>query len=96
MVHTFTVNGYSIALDVFSGAVHIADKVSLEAIRLYETRGREDVTAALLSAFPDEPGLTCASIAELLDTLDALKAAGKLYSSDDYLQGARPMKDGGL
>ena len=96
MVHTFTVNGYSIALDVFSGAVHIADKVSLEAIRLYETRGREEVTAALLSAFPDEPGLTSASIAELLDTLDALKVAGKLYSSDDYLQGARPMKDGGL
>jgi hypothetical protein len=32
MVHTYSLNGFNIALDVFSGAVHVCDPVSLEAI----------------------------------------------------------------
>ncbi|NLW20291.1 MAG: thioether cross-link-forming SCIFF peptide maturase [Clostridiales bacterium] len=95
MVHTFTVNGYAIALDVYSGSVHVADKVSLEAIRLYETLSRQQVTDALLAAFPEEEGLSARSIHGLLDTLDELRAAGRLYSSDEYLQGLVPMRDGG-
>lgn len=95
MTHTFSVNGYSIALDVFSGAVHVADKVSLEAIKLYETKSREEVTGLLLEQFPDEEGLSPASINELLDTLDSLKKAGKLYSSDDYIHNAPSKRSGG-
>lgn len=95
MVHTFFVNGYHIALDVYSGAVHVADKVSLEAIRLYETHSREEVVSQLLASFPDAPGLSVASINSLLETLDELKQAGQLYSSDEYLQGIQPMAPGG-
>ncbi len=85
MIHSFTVNGYSIALDVFSGAVHVVDKVAKEAITLYETKSREDTIQALLSTFPFEPDLNEKSAGELLDLLDDLKAQGRLYSSDDYM-----------
>ncbi|NLX83141.1 MAG: thioether cross-link-forming SCIFF peptide maturase [Clostridiales bacterium] len=93
MIHVFTVNDYSIALDVYSGSVHVADKVSLEAIRLYETYSREDTIIRMLELFPNEPDLSRASLGELLNQLDALKHAGKLYSSDEYLIAAQPVKD---
>ncbi|MDI9520644.1 MAG: thioether cross-link-forming SCIFF peptide maturase [Bacillota bacterium] len=86
MIHTFTVRGYSIALDVFSGSVHVVDRVALEAIRLYESKTREETASSLISLFPDEPDLTEENINSLLDTLGELKSAGKLYSSDDYLR----------
>lgn len=92
MLHTFTVNDYSIALDVFSGSVHVVDKVALEAIRLYEQMNREDTIKSLMAQFPEEKDLTKENIHSLLDTLDELKAAGKLYSSDDYLQNADTLK----
>ncbi len=52
MVHTYSLNGYHIALDVYSGAVHVCDPVSLLAIRLYENQSRAEVTRRLLAAFP--------------------------------------------
>ncbi|HUM62024.1 MAG TPA: hypothetical protein PLA31_11370 [Clostridia bacterium] len=55
MIHTFTVNGISIALDIFSGAVHVADPVSLEAIRLYEQHSRDEVIRKLLSRYESNP-----------------------------------------
>ena len=93
MIHVFTVNDYHIALDVYSGSVHVADKVSLEAIRLYEDNSREDTIRLMLAQFPEEKDLDEAALGELLDQLDELKAAGMLYSSDDYLQQAQPQKD---
>ena len=95
MVHTFSVNGYSIALDVYSGAVHVVDKVSLEAIRLYEMKGRGETISSLLTQFPDEPDLNKASAEQLLDELDKLKQAGKLYSSEEYLSGSNGLKKNG-
>ena len=92
MIHTFTVNDYHIALDVYSGAVHVADRVSLEAIRLYEAGSREDTVLQMLAQFPEE-GLDESALHGLLDQLDALKRSGKLYSSDVYLKDALPQKD---
>ena len=97
MVHTYSLNGYDIALDVFSGAVHVCDPVSLLAIRLYESAGREQVTEALMKAFPDNPEMTAPSVSELLDTLDEMKAQGSLYTQDTYRAGAAHLKrDPGL
>ncbi len=93
MIHVFTVNDYSIALDVYSGAVHVADKVSLEVIRLYEQHSREDTVKQVLETFPDEPGLNKASLLELLDQLDTLKHAGQLYTTAEYLSAMEARKD---
>ncbi|MGI6695697.1 MAG: thioether cross-link-forming SCIFF peptide maturase [Christensenellales bacterium] len=97
MVHTYSLNGFNIALDVFSGAVHVCDPVSLEAIRLYERDSRAEVAEKLRIAFPGHPEVTEAGIAELLDTLDDMKAQGTLYTEDEYRDSAFHLKkDPGL
>lgn len=85
MIHTFSLMGQHIALDIHSGSVHLADEVSLEAIRLYEKQTREEVCAALMEQFPGNQDTNEESIRHLLDQLDELKAQGKLYS-EEYFQ----------
>ncbi len=97
MVHTYSLNGYHIALDVYSGAVHVCDPVSLLAIRLYENHPRAEVTRQLLAAFPDDPEVTEASVQTLLDSLDVLKESGQLYTEDVFEASAGHLKqDPGL
>ena len=84
MTHAYSLNGYWIALDVYSGAIHLMDEVSLEAIRLYETFSGEETISRLLRMFPGHADLNIASAAELLAELDKLKAAGKLYTPDSF------------
>ena len=84
MVHTFSLNGFDIAVDVYSGSVHVCDPVSLDAIRLYESGRREETARQLMAEHPDQAEVTEAAVSGLLDSLDALKAQGKLYSQDSY------------
>ncbi len=84
MVHTYSLNGFDIALDVYSGAVHLCDPVSLAAVQLYENGNREQTARQLMAEFPDNPEMTVEAISELLDILDGLKAQGKLYTDDPY------------
>ncbi|MGI6726184.1 MAG: thioether cross-link-forming SCIFF peptide maturase [Christensenellales bacterium] len=90
MIHTFTVNGVSIALDIFSGAVHVADPVSLEAIRLYETHSRNEVIKEMLRRYERNPEVDPRTLSVLMDQLDELVRAGQLYSSDVYLNTCIP------
>jgi uncharacterized protein len=92
MVHTFSLNGFDIALDVYSGSVHVCDPVSLEAIRMYETQPLETVMGRLLADHPDNPEVTAQAVTELLDTLDELQAQGKLYTRDIYQNSALHLK----
>lgn len=99
MVHTFSLFGQHIALDIHSGSVHLADEVSLAAIRLYETNSKESVQKQLAQLFPGHPQAQEQEIAELLQQLDALKEQGKLYSPDNFEpllcardQNAQPIK----
>ena len=43
MVHQYKNNGYSICLDVNSGAVHIVDDIVYDIISLYEGRKEEEI-----------------------------------------------------
>ncbi len=88
MIHTYSLNGYHIALDVHSGSIHIADEVSLQAIRLYETASRDETIAQLRQLFPGSSELSDEAIKALLDDLDALREGGKLYTSDTYMDHA--------
>ena len=93
MIHTFTVNGISIALDIFSGAVHVADPVSLEAIRLYEQHSRDEVIRKLLIRYESNPEVNPGTLGALMDQLDELVRAGQLYSSGAYLNTGVPLPD---
>ncbi|HSK67949.1 MAG TPA: thioether cross-link-forming SCIFF peptide maturase, partial [Candidatus Limnocylindria bacterium] len=92
MTHTYSLNGYHVALDVFSGSVHLTDEAGLLTIRLYEAGDREETVRRLLEAFPGDPAVTRNSAVELLDELDRLKAAGKLYTPDTYEQHAGTLR----
>lgn len=95
MIHAYSLNGYHIALDVYSGAIHLMDKVSLEAVRLYENHSREETIARLLDMFPGQTELNEGAAEKLLKELDKLKAAGKLYSQDGFLGQAGKLKNDG-
>ena len=84
MVHCYSLNGYFIALDVFSGSVHLCDEESLEAVRLYESKNREETKNKLLIKFQGRVNVNVQSVEEILDELDALRDAGKLYTQDHF------------
>jgi uncharacterized protein len=95
MIHTFSQNGYHIALDVYSGSIHITDAVSLQAIRLHETLTREETIECLRKLYPDDPELAGEAAEDLLDELDALREAGKLYTGDVFEAHAGRLKQNG-
>ena len=84
MVHTYKLNGYNIALDAASGAVHVVDDLVFDLLGLYESCSREEIVSAMLQKYADRPDITRADILEALDDIDALKASGKLFSPDRY------------
>ncbi len=94
MVHTFSLNGYHIALDVSSGSIHMADEISLRAIRMYETLSREETIGSLRKIYPGDPDLKGDAAESLLDELDTLREAGKLYTNDTYQAYAARLKEG--
>ncbi len=89
MIHKFQNNGYSIVLDVHSGAVHVVDPCAYAMVDLLdETMGEvcpAEVRAALSANFSEE------EIEDTYEELWELKEQGLLFSPDDYAQFADRM-----
>ena len=81
MIHQYKLNGYNIVLDVCSGSVHAVDEVAYDIIAQYETSTPEQIIAAITAKYP---AVTRADVEECLADVEALKAQGKLFSSEDY------------
>lgn len=85
MIHIFSQNGYTLALDVYSGAVHLVDEEAAELIRLFEHHSKEDTLAQYLSAHPEaDKGQIQAGLVQI----EALESAGKLYTKDSAVKKA--------
>ncbi|MBQ5960677.1 MAG: thioether cross-link-forming SCIFF peptide maturase [Firmicutes bacterium] len=84
MIHAYQLNGYNIILDCNSGSVHAVDEVAYDMIRLYENKSREEVTAEILAKYADREDVTEKEINEVFEDIEALRAAGRLYSTDRY------------
>ena len=78
MIHQYKNNGYNIVLDVCSGAVHVVDDVTYDAIALYEGRTEEEVKAALSGQYPKE------DIEEALEEIRELIDREELFTEDVY------------
>ena len=82
MVHTFYQNGYYIALDVNSGAVHVLDKLCFDLLNKFEDKLPEECPAEILeelsAEYPEE------ELLEVYGELLGLQKAGQLFSDDDY------------
>ncbi|MEG1240375.1 MAG: thioether cross-link-forming SCIFF peptide maturase [Oscillospiraceae bacterium] len=76
MVHTFSVLGVNVAVDVNSGAVHVLDSNAYEALNL------------LLKTQGDTPDFSVrpAGMGEEWDELKALADEGLLFTNDDYIE----------
>lgn len=93
MVHLYQLNGYNIALDVFSGSVHAVDEVAYDAIGLYPDHTPAEIKAQLLEKYSDRADVTAAELDEMLEDIAALKAAGKLFTEDVYADRAFDFKN---
>ena len=82
MIHQYKLNGYNIVLDVYSGSVHLVDEVAYDIIALYETTPREEIVARMLAKYGHRADVDEGEILACLEDIDALKAAGKLFSQD--------------
>ena len=96
MIHQYQLGGLNIVIDVNSGAVHVVDEVAYDIIALYETTSAEDIVAAMLEKHGYLPDVNEAEIRECIADIEALKAAGKLFSADNFSRLAGKMKQGNI
>ena len=86
MVHTFSLLGQHIAVDVNSGAVHILDEITYHVLRQMEEAATplDKIIAALGQYSPE-------SISESYGELQELVAKGELFAPADYVDPAMAM-----
>ena len=85
MIHTFTQNGFTLVVDVYSGSVHVVDEQAAELIRLRENASGEETLKRFMAAHPDEDEL---SVRECLDNIEELVRQGRLYKDDTAIRQA--------
>ena len=90
MIHQFKNNGYSIVLDVNSGAVHATDPLAYDVISWLDQRGddvcaesfNEELTTEAEKVFSDRADKE--EIGEIMAELEELVRRGQLFSKDPY------------
>ncbi len=82
MVHTFYLNGYYIALDVNSGAVHVLDKLCFDLLNKFDDKLPEKFPSDILDELSKE--YSREELIEVYNELLELQKAGQLFSEDDY------------
>ena len=86
MIHQYKLGGYNIVLDICSGGVHVVDDVAYDMIAMFEGNDRETVLAAMAEKYPD------ADVSECYRQVEGLKAAGKLFTPDNFQPMAGKLK----
>ena len=79
MVHTFSVLGVNIAVDVNSGAVHVLDDLSYELLQ---------AAGDCADRMPELPGRNPEECRAAWAELMVLKEQGLLFTDDDYVDPA--------
>ena len=92
MIHQYKMNGYNIVIDVFSGSIHVVDEVAYDIIALYETTPAEQIVEQMVEKYKDQ-NLSVAEVSACLHDIEALAAAGQLFSKDIYGDKAGVLKN---
>ena len=93
MVHQYKLNGYNIVLDSCSGSIHVVDDVAYDVIgMLAEGRTPAETVGAMLEKYADREDVTKSELYDCIDDINALKAAGKLFSPDTFAEMAGTFK----
>ena len=96
MIHQYKLGGLNIVIDVNSGAVHVVDEVAYDIIAMYENTPADRIVAEMLEKYSHLPDVNEAEIRECISDVEALKAAGKLFSEDNFARLAGKMKQGNI
>lgn len=78
MIHQYKSNGYNIVMDVNSGAVHVVDDVTYDAIELFEDMSSSEIVDKLKDKYNES------DILEAIDEIEELKKDGQLFTEDIY------------
>ena len=89
MIHSYSLGGYNILLDVCSGAVHLLDELGMRMVGLIEPPMGQQCPDGILQKLLD--GFSKEEIAETWQELYTLQQEGQLFSPDDYGQFANRM-----
>ena len=82
MVHTYFMNGYYIAIDSNSGAVHSLDKPAFDLLNKFTEKLPEKCPEDIIDELSEEYSRN--DIEEIYSELLELQKAGQLFSEDDY------------
>lgn len=82
MIHSYSLGGYNIVLDVHSGAVHLLDELSFKMVSLLATPLSEECPQQVLYALQGEYPLS--DIVESYAELYELYKEDQLFSADTY------------
>ena len=93
MIHSYKLGGLNIVLDIFSGSVHVVDDVAYDIIGLYESHSRDEIADIILAKYPDSPDVTREEILECCESIEELRAAGKLFTPDTFSDKADKLKE---
>ena len=84
MVHCYKLGGLNIVLDICSGSVHVVDEVVYDVIEAYESRSKEEIIAEMLEKYAADESVTREELEGCFEDIEELKAAGKLFSPDNF------------
>lgn len=93
MVHQYKLNGYNLVLDVFSGAVHSVDELAYDVISMFESAAADEIVAAMLKKYANDPEITEGEVRECLADVAQLKKNGQLFTTDCYGDHACDLKN---
>ena len=93
MIHCYKLGGLNIVLDVYSGSIHVVDEVAYDIIEMYKSHSAEEITAAILKKYPDNPEVTPEEIADCCAQIAQLEEAGKLFAPDTFEPLAGKLKE---
>ena len=93
MIHRYSLNGYNIVLDVFSGSVHVVDDLAYDIIGIYENANKDRILSAMLEKYASDSSITEAEINDCIDDIEQLKTDGKLFTADKYADLAFDFKE---
>ena len=93
MVHQYKLNGYNIVLDVYSGSVHCVYDVAYDIIQLFCTEEKPAIVERIMEKYGDRDDVTKAEVEAVIEDVEALKAAGKLFTEDVFEPKATELKE---
>ena len=91
MIHQFSLNGYNIVLDIFSGAIHVVDDFAYDAIKICDEEGRDKLPEILKKKYAGTE-ITEEDIDMVIEDIDELIEKKKLFTEDIFEVNAFDLK----